>query len=139
MGGRLDADRTVRYKYRMILGIHHVQITIPAGEEDAARAFYCRLLGLAEIPKPENRKGRGGFWLQVANAEVHVGTEVMAPGPSTKAHIAYEVSDLDACRKTLEGSGIAVSEGLGLPGYRSLEMRDPFGNRLELLGRLTES
>lgn len=36
----------------MILGIHHVQITIPTGEEARARAFYCDLLGLEEMEKP---------------------------------------------------------------------------------------
>ena len=49
----------------MILGIHHVQITVPEGREDDARVFYCGVLGLQEAPKPEALAGRGGFWLQV--------------------------------------------------------------------------
>ena len=28
--------------------VNHVQITIPPGAEDQARAFYCGLLGLSE-------------------------------------------------------------------------------------------
>jgi catechol 2,3-dioxygenase-like lactoylglutathione lyase family enzyme len=58
-----------------ILGLHHAQITIPKGSEEEARQFYCQLLGLPEIEKPESLKGRGGFWLQVGDRQVHVGTE----------------------------------------------------------------
>lgn len=51
----------------MILGIHHAQITIPKGKEREARDFYCGVLGLKEIPKPESLQGRGGFWLRVGD------------------------------------------------------------------------
>lgn len=51
----------------MITGIHHVQLTIPTGAEEEAKAFYCGVLGLDEIEKPESLKGRGGFWLRVGN------------------------------------------------------------------------
>jgi catechol 2,3-dioxygenase-like lactoylglutathione lyase family enzyme len=71
----------------MILGIHHVQLTIPRGEESRARAFYCGILGLAEIDKPQTLAGRGGFWLQVGDREVHVGTEDGVDRTATKAHI----------------------------------------------------
>jgi catechol 2,3-dioxygenase-like lactoylglutathione lyase family enzyme len=59
----------------MIVGIDHVQITVPGNAVAEARAFYCGLLGLREVPKPETLKGRGGFWLQVGDRQVHVGTE----------------------------------------------------------------
>jgi catechol 2,3-dioxygenase-like lactoylglutathione lyase family enzyme len=32
--------------------IDHVQLAIPAGEEDRARAFYRDLLGMVELAKP---------------------------------------------------------------------------------------
>ena len=34
---------------KMLSNIHHVQITIPVGKENAARDFYCKILGLKEI------------------------------------------------------------------------------------------
>jgi 4-hydroxyphenylpyruvate dioxygenase-like putative hemolysin len=34
--------------------IDHVQLAMPAGEEQTARGFYCDLLGMAEVPKPLN-------------------------------------------------------------------------------------
>jgi len=51
----------------MIVGIHHVQITVPRGSEAEARQFYCDVLGLREVEKPESLRARGGFWLQVGD------------------------------------------------------------------------
>ena len=117
----------------MILGIHHVQITIPKGAEDAARDFYCDLLGLKEIPKPDELAGRGGFWLEVGDRQVHVGTEDDVDRSGSKAHVAYAVKDLDESRRILSAAGVAVKEGIQIPGPRRFEFRDPFGNRIEFL------
>jgi catechol 2,3-dioxygenase-like lactoylglutathione lyase family enzyme len=35
-----------------IRGIDHVQLAMPRGEEDKAREFYGRVLGLPEVAKP---------------------------------------------------------------------------------------
>ena len=117
----------------MILGIHHVQITIPKGAEDEAREFYCGLLRLPELPKPSELDGRGGFWLDLGDRQVHVGTEDNAERESTKAHIAYLVEDLDSWRRTLDTHNVDVVDGIQIPGYRRFEFRDPFGNRIEFL------
>jgi len=117
----------------MILAIHHAQITIPHGAEKEARAFYCGLLGLKEIPKPEALAGRGGLWLEVGDLQVHVGTEDHVGRPNTKAHVAYLVDDLEGWRSTLTASGVAILEGMSIPLYRRFEFRDPFGNRVEFL------
>lgn len=78
----------------MIKGLHHIQITIPKGTENEAKNFYCDVLGLKEIEKPDSLKGRGGFWLTVGDKDIHVGTEDGFDRTKTKAHIAYEVDDL---------------------------------------------
>jgi catechol 2,3-dioxygenase-like lactoylglutathione lyase family enzyme len=49
----------------IVLGLHHVQISCPAGAEDDLRAFYGDLLGLPEIPKPPVLAVRGGVWFRV--------------------------------------------------------------------------
>ena len=113
--------------------LHHVQITVPKGAEDEARRFYCGLLGLREVPKPENLKKRGGFWLQLDNAQVHVGVEDAVDRAATKAHVAYLVGDLEAWRAKLSALGIKIVEGEQIPNHRRFEFRDPFGNRVELL------
>jgi catechol 2,3-dioxygenase-like lactoylglutathione lyase family enzyme len=119
----------------MILGVDHAQITIPTGAEARAREFYCGILGLHEIPKPENLKGRGGFWMQLPNLQVHLGTEDGFDRTKTKAHVAYAVADLAAVRKLLVSRGVQPQDGLPMPGCDRFECRDPFGNRVEFIQR----
>jgi catechol 2,3-dioxygenase-like lactoylglutathione lyase family enzyme len=116
-----------------ITGLHHIQITVPKGTEDQARAFYCGVLGLPEIEKPDSLKGRGGFWLQVGDHQVHVGTEDGFDRLTTKAHIAYQVDDVSAWRKRLSENGIEPDDSIPIPGYDRFEFRDPFGNRVEMI------
>ena len=120
----------------MIVGIHHAQITIPKGKEQEARAFYCGILGLNEVPKPISLQGRGGFWLQAGDKQVHVGTEDGVNKKLTKAHVAYEVSDLALWRKRMTDNGLKLLDGEQIPGHVRFEFRDPFENRVELIQRL---
>ena len=117
----------------MILKVQHAQITIPKGAEREAREFYCGVLGLKEIAKPEILRDRGGFWLEIGAFQVHIGTEDGFERSATKAHIAYEVENLEGWRAKLAENGIEIHEGLQIPFYRRFEFRDPFGNRVEFL------
>jgi catechol 2,3-dioxygenase-like lactoylglutathione lyase family enzyme len=117
----------------MILGIDHVQITVPAHAVAEARAFYCGLLGLREVEKPTALRGRGGFWLQVGDRQVHVGTEEGVERRATKAHVAYAVTDVAGWRSRLAAAGVEVSDAVPIPGYERFEFRDPFGNRVEMI------
>ncbi|MGB1285254.1 MAG: VOC family protein [Aggregatilineales bacterium] len=121
-----------------ILSLHHAQITIPPGTETDARAFYCDLLGLSEIEKPDGLKVRGGFWLQVGTQQVHVGTEDF-DRTQTKMHLAYEVDDVQAWRSVLENAGCTMeADNAPIPGYARIQCRDPFGNRIEFMQRVSE-
>ena len=113
--------------------LHHVQITIPPGPEAAARAFYCGLLGLPEIDKPESLAGRGGFWVALGDQQVHIGVEEGVDRERTKAHVAYQVDDLQAWRARLTERGIQLAESIPIPGFDRFEFRDPFGNRVEFI------
>ena len=119
-----------------ILNFHHAQLTIPVGAEDKARKFYCGVLGLKEIPKPDSLAGRGGFWLELGRFQVHVGTEDVEGRAESKAHIAYEVVNIDDWEAKLKGADIAVTHCIQIPYYRRFEFRDPFGNRVEFLERI---
>ncbi|MBB4124050.1 catechol 2,3-dioxygenase-like lactoylglutathione lyase family enzyme [Martelella radicis] len=44
----------------MLKSIHHIQLAMPEGREDEARAFYAGVLGVPEAEKPDNLKTRGG-------------------------------------------------------------------------------
>ncbi|GCE49305.1 catechol 2,3-dioxygenase-like lactoylglutathione lyase family enzyme [Thermosporothrix hazakensis] len=120
-----------------IQGVHHVQITIPRGAEEQGRWFYCTVLGLPEIEKPASLKGRGGFWLQVGDRQVHVGTEDGFDRTTTKSHIAYQVTDLAGWRQKLEANGIQILDSVAIPGFDRFEFRDPFGNRVEFIQPLS--
>jgi catechol 2,3-dioxygenase-like lactoylglutathione lyase family enzyme len=120
----------------MIIGIDHVQITVPSGQEPAAREFYCGILGLTEIEKPDALKARGGFWLKVGDRELHVGTEEGVNRRATKAHAAFAVADLAFWRARLGQQGIVLEDCVPIPGCERFEFRDPFGNRVELIERL---
>lgn len=110
-----------------IVGLHHAQITIPRGAEEQAREFYCGILGLTEIEKPASLRARGGFWLQVGDREVHVGTEDGVDRHKTKAHLAYQVTDLASWRKKLAEHGISVLESIPIPGCDPA-LRQPGGD-----------
>lgn len=120
----------------MILGLHHAQITIPKGAEEEGRQFYCKILGLEEIKKPDSLKGRGGFWLEVGDKEVHVGTEDGFDRLTTKGHLAYLVTDLLYWKSLLAKNNIQPIEGVPIPGFDRFEFRDPFGNRVEMIQKL---
>ncbi len=113
--------------------IHHAQIAIPSDQTEAARAFYIDFFGLEEIEKPDSLKARGGFWLRVADQELHVSLEDGVDRKATKAHIAYLVDDLEAWRAEFVQAGLEPVAGVPIPGYDRFEARDPFGNRLELI------
>jgi catechol 2,3-dioxygenase-like lactoylglutathione lyase family enzyme len=78
-----------------ITGIDHVQVAMPVGAEEQARAFYAGVLGLPEIPKPVHLALRGGVWFQCGAAELHLGADA-AFQAAKKAHPALAVDDMVA-------------------------------------------
>lgn len=125
-----------------VVGLDHVQVAIPAGGEDAARAFYGALLGLTEVAKPVALAGRGGCWFVGPGAEpgampalaIHLGVEA-GFHPARKAHVALLVDDLGALRSALEAAGATTADDDASIGVRRFYAFDPFGNRLELVDR----
>ena len=115
-----------------LLSIHHVQLAMPAGGEDRARAFYAGLLGIPEQEKPANLAKRGGCWFEAAALKVHLGVEADFC-PALKAHPAFLVDDVAALAKNLTAGGCRVVEDEPLQGYERVYVHDPFGNRIELI------
>jgi catechol 2,3-dioxygenase-like lactoylglutathione lyase family enzyme len=116
----------------MILRIDHVQVAAPKGSELAAREFYCGILGMQEIEKPETLRGRGGCWFQCGDQQVHVGVEAEFRA-AKKAHPAFAVRDLQALRAKLAAFGVKITQDDALPGIQRFYAEDPWGNRLEFL------
>ena len=115
-----------------ITRIEHVQLAMPAGGEDRARAFYGRVLGIGEIPKPANLTKRGGCWFERGELKIHVGVEADFR-PARKAHVALLVTDLTRLEEDLKAAGYTPKTGEPLEGYRRIYVDDPFGNRIELM------
>lgn len=122
--------------------LHHVQISMPRGEESSARRFYAEAIGLSEVDKPAALASRGGCWFRAFEgervvAEIHLGVEEPFV-PARKAHPALVVdslAELEATAARIEGIGCEVSwaERDTFDGYLRLHAWDPFSNRIEVL------
>lgn len=120
-----------------MLSLDHVQLTIPAAGEDAARAFYGELLGLEELPKPPLLAARGGVWFRLGGLELHLGVEEPF-APARKAHPGMRLgsdAELRTLAGTLADAGLTVgwADPAEIPGRSRFHVSDPFGNRLEFL------
>ena len=119
-----------------ILSIDHVQIAMPAGEEEKAREFYVNLLGFSEIAKPPELAKRGGAWFQSENVQLHLGVEVDFK-PARKAHPAFLVDELDSLITKVQNTDYETDTSQPpLDGYKRAHVFDPFGNRIELMEKL---
>jgi catechol 2,3-dioxygenase-like lactoylglutathione lyase family enzyme len=118
-----------------VLGLDHVQVAMPAGGEERARAFYAGVLGMAEIPKPANLAARGGAWFACGAQQLHLGVEADFRA-ARKAHPALLVDDLRAMEDACAAAGHPVTRDEPLAGFDRAYVHDPFGNRIELMQRL---
>ncbi len=114
--------------------LDHVQICVPVGEEEQAREFYGRLLGLEEIEKPDALKANGGLWFQIADIQLHVGVENVEG--KSKRHPAFEVEGLAQVREYLQENQVKIRDEIPVPGLNRVSFFDPFGNRIELMERV---
>ncbi|GHH99445.1 glyoxalase [Neobacillus kokaensis] len=113
-------------------GIDHVLLAAPKGSENEARHFYNGILGMEEIPKPENLAKRGGVWFKCGVHQLHIGIQENFI-PAKKAHPAFHVENLEALRDRLIDNEIKVKVDEPLKGAKRFYVDDPFGNRLEFL------
>lgn len=114
--------------------LNHIQMCIPHGQEDRGRDFYCGILGLLEIDKPDNMKANGGFWLEVADLQIHISTENM--NSVSKRHPAFEVDDLNAVKTYLKDSAVRVFDQQNVDDFERFSLYDYWDNRIELMQRV---
>lgn len=142
----------------MYYGIHHIQLTCPAGSEDALREFYVGVLGMTEVPKPPALAARGGCWFRLSEEsglELHLGVQQDFV-PAVKGHpgiVWGDMTALDQLSAALTEAGCPVTWDSelhdfpmhlnGLPnapvhagGMARFYVNDPHGNRLEFLAPL---
>ncbi len=114
-----------------IFGIDHIQITVPAVQEDDCLHFYRKVLGLEEIDKPEELRRNGGAWFKVGALQLHIGLDPVG-SPRSKRHICFLVDDLDSAKRAMVSLGVRVEQEGQAEGLRRFFIRDPADNRIEI-------
>ncbi len=114
---------------------------------DASLAFYCEALGLVEMSRFENDKGRFTLVFLAAPADVERAQQSKAPmleltwnwddedygGARNFGHLAYRVEDIYACCQRLRDHGVTINRP-PRDGYMAF-VRSPDGISIELLQR----
>lgn len=114
------------------IGLDHVLLTMPTGGERDARRFYGEVLGLREVPKPDELGERGGCWFVGPGIAIHLGVDQRFIA-ARKGHPAIVVTDIERARETLRSAGVRVHEDPSSMPVRRCYVEDPFGNRIELV------
>ena len=115
------------------IGFDHIQLAIPKGAEEDARAFFVGLLGMVEIVKPPGFSA-SGCWFESGGVKLHVAVDREFV-PAKQAHPALLVDDLTALERRLLDAGCRLAPGKPMAGYRRFFTHDPFGNRIEFMER----
>jgi catechol 2,3-dioxygenase-like lactoylglutathione lyase family enzyme len=114
-----------------ISAIDHVQMTVPKALEADCLTFYRSVLGLKEIPKPEELRGRGGAWFEIGPLQFHIGVDP-EPSPKSKRHVCFLVPNLELAKRAMDSSGTPIEEEGVAEGLHRFFVRDPAGNRIEI-------
>jgi catechol 2,3-dioxygenase-like lactoylglutathione lyase family enzyme len=118
------------------------ETVIYAGDSVAAAAFYRDALGLRAIAPPGERAAAfrlddGGVLLIFEpDTSSAPGRFVPSHGTTGEGHVAFSVEpgETDALRPRLESLGIEIEREITWPlGGRSVYIRDPAGNSVELI------
>ena len=126
---REEGREPARYR---VARLDHVQLAMPMGKEDQAEAFYGGVLGLEIRAKPPALAVRGGRWFERGEVKVHLGVAEDFR-PAEKAHPALVIDGLDALVEALSKAGHTVTWDTELEEVRRCYVKDPFGNRIELI------
>lgn len=117
-----------------VIALHHVNVTVPTSMEEAAKHFYGSVMGLPEVPKPAESKGRGGAWYQLGAVQLHLSREDAAvENQASKRHVCYLVRNLAQAEQRFRSAGVEViPDNMPVPGSPRFYVRDPGGNRIEV-------
>jgi catechol 2,3-dioxygenase-like lactoylglutathione lyase family enzyme len=122
----------------MILGLDHLQISIPQGRLREALDFYISQLGFTRIPKPAEMEAKsGGAWLLQGGFKLHLGEEAHFKTDG-RGHPCFLVHDVNAAVASAHAAGFQTRHDAGPAGYRRASVWDPFGNRIEFIQALSD-
>jgi catechol 2,3-dioxygenase-like lactoylglutathione lyase family enzyme len=91
-------------------------------------------MGLEEVPKPEDSRGRGGAWYQLGPLQLHLSIEnPLGENCISKRHVCYTVSNLAEAEERFRKADVEIiPDDLPTPCWSRFYVRDPGGNRLEI-------
>lgn len=116
----------------MVTALHHVNVTVPAEREAAAKNFYGAVFGLKQVPKPAAAR-QSGAWYQIGENQLHLSVDDEPPSISSR-HVCFTVDDLAETEKRFRDSNVEIiPDPRPIPGTRRFYVRDPGGNQLEIV------
>jgi catechol 2,3-dioxygenase-like lactoylglutathione lyase family enzyme len=123
--------------------LNHCAIGAPSGGQDKVRQFYGKVLGLKEVALPPTLTAVYEIvWFELLDFLLHIEFSHNFVQPKTwmengvimlGRHVALEVKDIKAVRKTIVDSGAVIHEAVALPDRDRFYCEDPFGNVIELI------
>jgi catechol 2,3-dioxygenase-like lactoylglutathione lyase family enzyme len=116
-----------------IVRLQHAAVTVPLDGLDRARDFYSRVLGLREVARPPELAERPGIWYSLGATELHIQARADPPRETGDRHPALVVDDIDGWRAALAAAGIEIFDQPTIYNRRPFNIRDPFGNLIELM------
>ena len=104
--------------------IHHIALRVR--DLEAAREFYCGLLGLQEM----KRDGSRSVWLRAGDTVLMLERTLRGKGPdSGSGHVlALAAEDLELWEEKLSAAGVPIEDRTP----HTLFVRDPDGHRVAL-------
>jgi catechol 2,3-dioxygenase-like lactoylglutathione lyase family enzyme len=116
-----------------IIGVSHVNVTVPAALEAAAKHFYEDVVGLAQIPKPEGTRQNMGAWYELGSLQLHLSIEDDVKNEVSDRHVCYQVADIAAASLQFRNARVEIiADGRPVRGQSRFFVRDPGGNLLEI-------
>jgi catechol 2,3-dioxygenase-like lactoylglutathione lyase family enzyme len=109
--------------------IDHCSVIIT--DVERSRRFYRDVLGLKEIHKPRTFDFVV-VWFELGNQQVHL---LLKDRPDTISprHFALRVADAATARVHFREHGVPFEETTPIPGADRFFIRDPDGNRIEII------
>jgi catechol 2,3-dioxygenase-like lactoylglutathione lyase family enzyme len=117
-----------------IIGVNHVNVTVPAALEQVAKDFYGTVVGLRQIPKPEGTRQNIGAWYELGGGvQLHLSIEDDVVNAASDRHVCYQVADAGRAELHFRNAGIEIiPDARPVKGTSRFFLRDPGGNMIEI-------
>lgn len=116
----------------MLRATHIDHVSVIVTDVSRSRAFYRDVLGLPEIAPPREFDFVA-LWFDLGGGQtLHLLQRPAADTPSPR-HFCLHVADIIAAREHFSRLGVAIDETTKIAAADRFFVRDPDGNRVELL------